>query len=49
MELSTMMSDKTSDGDSVNNDEIMDTESPINILVMDGGGMRGYASLADAS
>ena len=47
MELSMMMSDKTSDDDSINNDEpIMDTESPINILVMDGGGMRGYASLA---
>ena len=48
MELSMMMSDVTSDGNSINNNDepIMDTESPINILVMDGGGMRGYASLA---
>ena len=34
MELSMMMSDVTSDGNSINNnDEPMDTESPINILV----------------
>ena len=46
MELSMMMSDKTSDGDSINDEPIMDTESPINILVMDGGGMCGYTSLA---
>ena len=45
IELSMMMSDKTSNGNSIN-DERMDNESPINILVMDGGGMRGYATLA---